>query len=59
MLAPSNSPREGTRHESVQASPQSGKTVVGTAGAPNVDNALLADAGFDFLLFDTQHSPGS
>ena len=36
---------------------KAGKTVVGTAGAPNVDNAMLADAGFDFLLFDTQHSP--
>src|ERR1700760_4840709 len=36
---------------------KSGKTVVGTAGAPNVDVALLADAGFDFLLFDPQHPP--
>ena len=36
---------------------KSGKTVIGTAGAPNVDVAVLADAGFDFLLFDTQHSP--
>lgn len=36
---------------------KAGKTVVGTAGAPNVDSALLADSGFDFLLFDTQHSP--
>ena len=36
---------------------KSGKTVVGTAGSPNVDVSLLADAGFDFLLFDTQHSP--
>jgi 4-hydroxy-2-oxoheptanedioate aldolase len=36
---------------------KSGKTVVGTAGAPNVDVSALADAGFDFLLFDTQHSP--
>ena len=36
---------------------KAGKTVVGTAGAPNIDVALLADAGFDFLLFDTQHSP--
>jgi 4-hydroxy-2-oxoheptanedioate aldolase len=36
---------------------KSGKTVVGAAGAPNVDVAMLADAGFDFLLFDTQHSP--
>ncbi len=36
---------------------KSGKTVVGTAGAPNVDVSILADAGYDFLLFDTQHSP--
>lgn len=36
---------------------KSGRTVVGTAGSPIVDVALLADAGFDFLLFDTQHSP--
>ena len=37
---------------------KSGKTVVGTAGSvfePNM--AMLADAGFDFILFDTQHSP--
>lgn len=36
---------------------KSGRTVVGTAGSPNVDVSVLADAGFDFLLFDTQHSP--
>lgn len=36
---------------------KAGRTVVGTAGAPNVDNALLAESGFDFLLFDSQHSP--
>jgi len=35
---------------------KSGRTVVGTAGSPNVDVSLLADAGYDFLLFDTQHS---
>ena len=35
---------------------KSGKTVVGTAGSPAVDTAMLSDAGFDFLLFDTQHS---
>jgi 2-keto-3-deoxy-L-rhamnonate aldolase RhmA len=35
---------------------KAGKTVVGTAGSPSVDVSLLADAGFDFLLFDTQHS---
>jgi len=36
---------------------KAGRTVVGTAGAPNVDMSVLADAGYDFLLFDTQHSP--
>jgi hypothetical protein len=36
---------------------KSGKTVVGTGGAPNIDVPVLADAGYDFLLFDTQHSP--
>ena len=35
---------------------KAGRTVVGTAGSPIVDVSLLADAGFDFLLFDTQHS---
>jgi 4-hydroxy-2-oxoheptanedioate aldolase len=41
----------------IKATLKSGKTVIGTAGSPAVDVALLADAGFDFLLFDTQHSP--
>jgi 2-keto-3-deoxy-L-rhamnonate aldolase RhmA len=36
---------------------KSGKTVIGTGGSPNVDVSVLADSGFDFLLFDTQHSP--
>jgi 2-keto-3-deoxy-L-rhamnonate aldolase RhmA len=36
---------------------KSGKTVVGTAGSPIVDVSVLADSAFDFLLFDTQHSP--
>ena len=37
---------------------KSGKTVIGTGGPPNPDlAAILADSGFDFLLFDTQHSP--
>jgi len=37
---------------------RAGRTVVGTAGTPHADLAgVLADAGFDFLLFDTQHSP--
>ena len=41
----------------IRDSIKSGRTVVGTAGAPNVDVAMLSDAGYDFLLFDTQHSP--
>jgi 2-keto-3-deoxy-L-rhamnonate aldolase RhmA len=36
---------------------KSGKTVVGTGGSPHVDVSVLADSGFDFVLFDTQHSP--
>lgn len=36
---------------------KSGKTVVGTIGSISVDVAVLADSGFDFLLFDTQHTP--
>ena len=36
---------------------KSGKTAIGTAGSATGDMALLADAGFDFLLFDTQHAP--
>jgi len=40
----------------IKGSIKSGRTVVGTTVAPNVDASVLADAGFDFLLFDTQHS---
>ena len=40
----------------IKDSIKSGRTVVGTTGAPNVDVSILADAGYDFLLFDTQHS---
>ena len=36
---------------------KSGKTAIGTAGSATGDMAMLADAGFDFLLFDTQHAP--
>src|SRR5436853_2194060 len=35
---------------------KSGRTVVGTTVTPNVDVSILADAGYDFLRFDTQHS---
>ena len=36
---------------------RSGQTVVGTAGSIFGDMAMLADSGFDFLLFDEQHTP--
>src|SRR6478752_564937 len=35
---------------------KSGRTVVGTTVTPDVDVSILAGAGYDFLLFDTQHS---
>src|ERR1700739_4571915 len=41
----------------IKDSIKSGKTVVGTTAGPNVDVSILADAGYDFVLFDTQHSP--
>ena len=40
----------------IKDSIKSDRTVVGTTGAPNVDVSILADAGYDFVLFDTQHS---
>jgi 4-hydroxy-2-oxoheptanedioate aldolase len=36
---------------------KSGKSVIGATASVNSDVAFLADSGFDFLLFDTQHSP--
>jgi 4-hydroxy-2-oxoheptanedioate aldolase len=36
---------------------KSGKTVIGTSGSATGESTVLADAGFDFILFDTQHSP--
>ncbi len=37
---------------------KAGKVAVGTGAGPDVSTAaLLAGGGFDFLLFDTQHSP--
>jgi len=36
---------------------KAGKTAVGTTASVNSDIAFLADSGFDFILFDTQHSP--
>ena len=41
----------------IKDSIKSGTTVVGTTAGPNVDVSILAAAGYDFLLFDTQHSP--
>jgi hypothetical protein len=41
----------------IKDSIKSGRTVVGTTGAPNVDVSILADAGYDLVLFDSQHSP--
>src|SRR3954452_19478385 len=35
---------------------KSGRTVVGTTVTPDIDVSILAGAGYDFLLFDTQHS---
>src|ERR1700740_478550 len=35
---------------------KSGRTVVGTTVTPDIDVSFLANAGYDFLLFDTQHS---
>ena len=40
----------------IKDSIKSGRTVVGTTAGPNVDVSILADAGYDFLLFDPQHS---
>ena len=37
---------------------KAGKTVVGCAGSPWVENmSILADSDYDFILYDTQHSP--
>jgi 2-keto-3-deoxy-L-rhamnonate aldolase RhmA len=36
---------------------KAGKTAVGTSASLASPVEFLADAGFDFLLFDTQHSP--
>src|ERR1700674_4171849 len=53
----SNRGRNRGQMTATKDSIRSGRTVVGTAGSPNVDVSILADAGYDFLLFDTQHSP--
>ena len=36
---------------------KSGRTVIGTTASVSSDVNFLADSGYDFLLFDTQHSP--
>ncbi len=36
---------------------KAGKTAVGTTGSLTSPVDFLADSGFDFILFDTQHSP--
>lgn len=36
---------------------KAGETAIGTDGTINGDMRFVADSGFDFLLFDTQHSP--
>lgn len=36
---------------------KSGGTAIGTGASVNSDVRFLADSGFDFLLFDTQHAP--
>src|ERR1700752_2444978 len=48
--------RHRRRMNAIKDSIKSGRTVVGTTVTPNVDVSILADAGYDFLLFDTQHS---
>src|SRR5207237_643679 len=40
----------------IKESIKSGRTVVGTTVTPDIDVTILAGAGYDFLLFDTQHS---
>jgi 4-hydroxy-2-oxoheptanedioate aldolase len=36
---------------------QSGETVIGTTASVTSEVRFLANSGFDFLLFDTQHAP--
>ena len=36
---------------------RSGSTVVGVTASVGSDMNFLGDAGYDFVLFDTQHSP--
>jgi len=42
---------------SVKEMLKSGRTVVGTTASVASDMTFLGDSGYDFILFDTQHSP--
>ena len=42
---------------SVKEMLKSGQTVVGTTATVGSDMNFLGDSGYDFILFDTQHSP--
>src|SRR6202051_1214720 len=48
--------RHRRQMNAIKDSIMSGRTVVGTPVTPNIDVWMLAEAGYDFLLFDTQHS---
>src|SRR4051812_49512798 len=48
--------RDRRQMNAIKDSIKSGRTVVGTTATPNVDVSILADAGYDFVLLDTQHS---
>src|SRR6202166_2877357 len=48
--------RDRGQMNAIKDSIKSGRTVVGTTVTPDVDVSVLAEAGYDFLLFDTQHS---
>ena len=38
---------------------KTGKATIGTTGSLDSPVGFLADSGFDFILYDTQHSPVS
>ena len=42
---------------SVKDKLKAGKTAIGTGASLTSPVTFLANAGFDFLFFDTQHSP--
>ena len=50
--------RTGAKRQmnAIKDSIKSGRTVVGTTVTPDIDVSVLANAGYDFLLLDTQHS---